>query len=100
MVESQNLERRLSTITRTGDALYEPDYLMRRFLNPRAFGEPLLRREISWILTWGRWRRAALGGHAVPFGSPVPTERLVARSRARGRARMRAILRDLETRLP
>ncbi|KAK4172467.1 hypothetical protein QBC36DRAFT_337842 [Triangularia setosa] len=99
MIESQILERRLSTIARTGDASYEPDYLMCRFLNPRL-EEPSFRREISWILAWRRWRRAALGGHAVPFGSPVPTERLFTRSRARGRARMRAILQDLETRLP
>ncbi|KAK4197915.1 hypothetical protein QBC40DRAFT_284644 [Triangularia verruculosa] len=99
MVESQNLERRLSTIARIGEASYESDYLMRRFLNPRR-EEPSFRREVSWVLTWRRWRRAALGGHAVPFGSAVTTERLVARSRARGRARMRAILQDLETRLP
>ncbi|KAK4644970.1 hypothetical protein QC761_309620 [Podospora bellae-mahoneyi] len=99
MVHFQTLERRLSTITRTGEASYEPDYIMHRFLNPRR-EEPSFRREISWILIWRRWRRAALGGHAVPFGSPMPTERLVARSRARGRARMRAILQDLEPRLP
>ncbi|KAK0667872.1 hypothetical protein QBC41DRAFT_357065 [Cercophora samala] len=99
MVESQNLERRLSIIARSCEASYEPDYLMRRFLEPHREA-PSFRREISWILMWRRWRRAALGDHAVPFGSPMPTERLVARSRARGRARMRAILQDLEPRLP
>ncbi|KAK4183714.1 hypothetical protein QBC35DRAFT_507486 [Podospora australis] len=70
------------------------DYLMRMFLNPCTAGDHRWRREISWILLWGRSR--ATGYEAVSLRQ----ERLVARSRARARARMRSILRALEPNLP
>lgn len=77
-----------------GNAALDRDYLMRMFMNPCVVGEQRWRREISWVLLWGRSR--ATGYEAVS----LPQERLVARSRARARARMRSLLRELERNLP
>lgn len=64
-------------------------YAMRRFLNPRAFGDGHghLRSDSSWTFCWLQ-------------PGPIGARRGRAWAKLRGVVRMRAILKELEKRLP